>query len=280
MPGNFVCNRTCVYAWCVRACMQVCVSVGVYACVYLCVHLLGVISVYFCESVWVCKRVLCVYVSMRICVYLCIYAHVCSYLCISVSVCVCACVCVRVCVCVCVCVRVCLRVCAHVRACACERACMRACACECVRVCVCVCACKCTLYSRTRTTMSRADTVFVFSSSWSASVDFPWSMWAMMLKFLIWSTGTCAVKFGGISHKRACSARGQKNQKPGFYLCAQTRGPVHSTSTTLLQLFLRQWGSRGCRRWGLGSAGQSGPPVAALAWQQWHLRLQPSRFMG
>mmetsp|Transcript_1138 Transcript_1138/g.2694 ORF Transcript_1138/g.2694 Transcript_1138/m.2694 type:complete len:254 (+) Transcript_1138:1643-2404(+) len=46
------------------------------------------------------------------------------------------------------------------------------------------------LLSMNCSTMSRAATVLVLRSSWSANVDLPWSMWAMMLKFLIFFTGT------------------------------------------------------------------------------------------
>ena len=41
------------------------------------------------------------------------------------------------------------------------------------------------------TCMSLSCTVPVLMSSWSASVDLPWSMCAMMEKFLIRSGGTC-----------------------------------------------------------------------------------------
>lgn len=42
------------------------------------------------------------------------------------------------------------------------------------------------------TTISRSATVWVLISSWSAKVLLPWSMWAMIEKFLIMFVGTCA----------------------------------------------------------------------------------------
>ena len=39
--------------------------------------------------------------------------------------------------------------------------------------------------------MSLSATVLVLMRSWSAKVDFPWSMWAMMEKLRMFDVGTC-----------------------------------------------------------------------------------------
>lgn len=109
--------------------------------------------------------------------------------------------------------------------------------------------------------MSRAATVLVLSSSWSASVDLPWSMCAMMLKLRMLATGTWGWR-GVVQGEQGCALAEANagHAARGAHLCHRAVC-VHRPRRLLpggrLALALGGLG-RGCMR------GQAAPAVARL----------------
>jgi len=101
--------------------------------------------------------------------------------------------------------------------------------------------------------ISRAETALHFSSSRSASVDLPWSIWAMMLKFRML---LCFVIFGYSSIGRSTQG---PHQGPGAHRRSFNRngGPIKSEIP---------WGgeAQGSRMWH-SPPGGSAPPGSLLS---------------